>query len=154
MQHRIIYKRITLFQVFSLLMIIPMTALSGGEYHRYSGQQVNGGGNPWAIPGSPESNPGFQQPLEHQSQEWSRQNRAYQTGRFVTPEFLESLRQQQSQYQIMPENRRYLEPDSQHYGPGLPGADSYGYPSYGLDYVDPLYDTPMISPWGIGADSW
>ncbi len=79
-----------------------------------------------------------------------------QTDRFVTPEFLESLKQQQ--HQIMPENRRYHRPAPRSFmqmqpGSGLPGQRAYGYPSYGTGSANPLYDTPAVSPWGDGSDA-
>ena len=165
MQCYIIYKSFTVSWVFSLLMIISLTAVSGSYNHQYSLQLTGGQYNPWAVPQAAENPRGFQQPLKYQYQQYQgqfSQNRTYQRDRFVTPEFLESLKRQQSQQQIMPENRWYSQfapeqskpqrPDS-----GLPGSGSFGYPSYGTDYLDPLYDTPAVtpwSPWGIGSDAW
>ena len=99
-------------------MIISLTAVSDSYNHQYSLQLAGGQGNPWAIPQAAENPPAFQQPLKYQNQQYqdgsinrqnqgrSSQNRTYQRDRFVTPEFLESLKRQQSQHQIMPENGR------------------------------------------------
>jgi len=79
------------------------------------------------------------------------------TDRFVTPEFLESLKQQQQQHQVMPENQQYHQPVPRQFmqmppESGLPGQGVYGYPSYGTGSANPLYDTPAVSPWGDGSD--
>jgi len=160
MQHRIIYKKFALSWVFSLFMIISLTAIAGSNNYQYSLQLTAGQDNPWAIPQAPENPSGFQQAPKYQNQQYqgrSRQNRAYQSDRFVTPEFLESLKRQQSQQQMVPENRRYLQFAPEHSKPQQPGSGSFGNPSYGTDYLDPLYDTPAVtpwSPWGIGSDTW
>lgn len=74
-----------------------------------------------------------------------------QSQRFVSPEFLESLKHQQQQYQVMPENQQYRQPVPGQFmqmqpGSGFPGQSAYGYPSYGMGSASPRYDTPVISP--------
>ena len=169
MQHCIFYKLFAVIWAFSLLMIISLTAISAGYNNQYSLQLTGGQSNPWALPQATESYPGFQQPQkEYQNQQYqqyqgqgrSHQNRAYQADRFVTPELLESLKQQQTQMQLMPDDRRILQfspeqlklkqPES-----SLPGSGSFAYPSYGMDYMNPLYNIPSVtpwSPWGIGRN--
>ena len=65
--------------------------------------------------------------------------------RFVTPEILESLKQQQIQTQQMTENIQH---------PLLPhqSIQNYDYPSFGTGFKNPLYDTPTASPWSSGPD--
>lgn len=80
-----------------------------------------------------------------------------QTERFVSPEFLESLKQQQQRYQVMPENQQYRQPEPGRFmqiqpGTGSPGQGVYGYPLYGTGSANPLYDTPAVSPWSGGPD--
>jgi len=175
MQYRIIYKTVALSWVFSLFMMITLTAIADSNHSRYSSQLIDVEYNPWAIPPAPENSSGFQQALKYQNQQYqggsinrqdqarSSQFRRYRGGaRFVTPGFLESLKRQQSQHQMMPENWRdfQLAPRQlmpQQPGSSLPGSGSFGYPSYGTDYLDPLYDTPAVtpwSPWDIGSDVW
>ena len=184
MQRRIIYKNFALSWVFSLLMMIFLTALADSNTQTYSLQLTGGQYNPWAIPQTPENHPGYQQPMEYENQRYqgsqypgstenrhnqarSTQNRIYQNNRFVTDEFLESLKQQQSQHQVMPENNRYYGVAPRKYAPqqmqsgspgsASPGSGTLGYPSYGMDYMDPLYDAPVVtpwSPWDIGLGDW
>ncbi len=165
MQHCIIYKSFAVIWVFSLLMIISLTAISGSYNYQYSLQPAGGDYNPWAVPQAAENLRGFQQPLKYKNQQYqgrSSQNRIYRGGRFVTPQFLESLKRQQTQQQIMPENSwtpQFAPGQSMPQQPGsdLPGSGSFGYPSYGMDYLDPSYDMPAVtpwSPWGIGTDTW
>lgn len=143
--------------------------------------------NPWAMPQAqekrPERQPEFQQSYDHyqhapmgtqnsDAQSRYRQDRPAQNSarqhqpanqwqpqneRFVTPEILESLKRQQQQHQIMPENQQYNRPVPRQFmqmqpGSGLPGQGSYVYPSYSTGSANPLYDTPAVSPWGDGSD--
>ena len=186
MLFRIINNKLILSWVYSLLMIMTTTALADSEDFQFSKQLVAEQSNPWALPQVKKKKPGYTgvynqnnqadsidgqysdtpyQGQQYQNRDGSGQNQRKnywqpQVDRFVTPEFLESLKQQQKRYQIMPENRQNHE-----YGPqgsiqrspepGLPGLNSSGYsmfgPSYGKGSVNPLYDTPAESPWGGGA---
>ena len=122
--------------------------------------------------GSGSQDPGYQAPAKYYQQDVYRkeqgqhqQNKIWRNTReqFVTPEILESLKQQQQRYQIMPGNQQPMNnrwrprPQSQQFmqmpnGSGLNGQGAYNYPSYGAGSANPLYDTPAVSPWGDGAD--
>ena len=148
--------------MFSLLMIMFAPVKASDDSSLYSVQNVAENSNPWALPEQRESQSGYQQP------EYGGQNRRdhsrgqYQPShqwqpqrdRFVTPSFLESLKKQQQQYQVMPENRQYQQDDYNPWrsGSSLPGQGGYGFPLYGSGSVNPLYDAPAVSPWGNGAD--
>lgn len=152
MLHRTIWNIFTLSCVFGLL-VTTLTAMAGGNSYQYSLRLAGGDYNPWAMPQVYENSSDFQQPLKHGRQPGRYQR---QQDRFITEEFVESLEQQQSRYQVMPENRPYhqVEPrQSIPLYPGLvPGTDIYGYPSYGGDYLNPLYDAPATLPWGGTPD--
>lgn len=167
---------------FLLAVVTP--ALADNESSQYSMQKIAEQSNPWALPKEPKNQPGFQrqpynpqpydygqryqpvpgerqnQPVQNQgntSQQQPTHQWQPQTGRFVSPRVLESLKQQQQHYQVMPENQRYQQPVPQQYVPARPesrspGQGTYGYPSYGTNPVNPLYDAPGVSPWGNGAD--
>ena len=154
-------------------MIISLTATADSNNYQYSVPLTGGQSNPWAVPQVAENPPRFQQAPRYQNQQnqqyqgRSYQNKTYQADRFVTPEFLEALKQQQTQMQMMPDNGqipqyapeqwKLQKPGSNLPESNFPGPGSYTYPSYGMDYMDPLYDTPAVtpwSPWGIGVDAW
>jgi hypothetical protein len=158
MLHHIIFKKIAAFRVVYLLMIVPVTALADSDLTHLSWQVAQSGGNPWAVPGTYQyqgkhRQHKFQNQLD---QEWSGHApgtaRSYQKNRFVTPEFLESLRRQQSKYQVMPENRHYQQQSSPASKGGMPEVNLFNYPGYGLEYIDPLSNTPVITPWGVDVD--
>lgn len=155
------------------LMVMAAAAIADSDGSRYSMQKVAEQSNPWALPQTPQKQPEYRsQP--YQEQPYNQQHQQYQqapevtgaqpshqwqpqTDRFVSPGFLESLKQQQQRYQIMPENQRYRQTAPRQYRPDLPGVSvpgqgGYGYPSYGAGSVNPLYDAPTVSPWGDGAD--
>ncbi|MBT8118256.1 MAG: hypothetical protein KJN89_00950 [Gammaproteobacteria bacterium] len=148
--------------MFSLLMIMvsPVKADDGSSL--YPVQEIAEKSNPWALPQQQERRPGYQQqPYRGQTQPDdsrgpSQPSHQWQPprDRFVTPSFLESLKKQQQQYQVMPENRQQPQGGRNPWrsGPSLPGQGAYGYPSYGSGTVNPLYDAPAVSPWGDGAD--
>jgi len=90
---------------------------------------------------------GFQQtPKPRRPQYQDSRIEKYKRGsRFVTPETLESLKQQQIQTQLMPENKqRPLMPRQ--------SIQHYAYPSSGMGLTNPLYDTPAVSPWASGSN--
>lgn len=183
--------------IFGLLMIMALPVIADGESGRYSVQNIAERSNPWALPQVQEGQQPYKQPYQQQpynqygqqypaapqyesgrTQQNNERVRQYrqpahqwqpQTDRFVSPSFLESLKKQQQQYQVMPENNRYYQqaprPAPQQVprqAPGqygqmqpessLPGPGMYGYPSYGAGSVNPLFDAPAVSPWGDGAD--
>ena len=79
---------------------------------------------------------------QYQGRHIEKNNRGYG---FVTPEILESLKQQQIQTQLMTENnQRPLMPRQP--------VQNYVNPSSGMGFTNPLYDTPAVSPWGSGSD--
>ena len=171
MQLRIIYNKFSLNGLFSLLMFITATVMAGSSKadsnnSQYSMQLAGGQSNPWSVPPAQDRYQEYQQLPKYYNQDdrLERQNQKNQNKvwrnpgeRFVTPEFLESLKQQQTQNQLMPGDGRYPQFVPEQSKPQQPGSSSFGYPPYGTDYLDPLYDTPAVtpwSPWGIGADTW
>ncbi len=189
MLFRVINNILTSSLVYGFLMLMTTTALADSEDFQFSRQLVAEQSNPWALPQVKEKKPGYRggynqnnqadsnhgqySDTPYQGRQYQNRNGAGQSqrnnywqprvDRFVTPEFLESLKQQQKMQQIMPENRQNREYE---YGPQgsmqrspearLPGLNGSGYsmygPSYGKGSVNPLYDTPAASPWGGGAD--
>jgi len=163
-------------------VIADNTAVDSENFHNPA-RRVAEQSNPWVLPHTQESQPEFRQsydnyqqfqfaPQDAQSryrQDQPAQNRDSarqhqpahqwrpQAEQFVSPEFLESLKQQQQRHQVMPENQQYHQPVPRQFmqmqpGSGLPGQGLYGYPSYGTSYANPLYDTPAVSPWGDGSN--
>jgi len=165
MQHRMINNKFTVSLVFSLLAMLAASAIAGNQPRpQYSLQMAGGSLNPWALPQTPEKPSGFQ------PQPWSG-NQPYQNDqsdiqypgfRFVTPEILESLKQQQMQTQQVPPRYPYRQYSNRQYSrqPSLPPQlmseqpvpGYYGAPSQGMGFANPLYDTPAVSPWGSGPD--
>jgi len=164
--------------MFSLLMIMVLPVNADAGSSQFSVQQVAESSNPWALPAKPQNRNGYPHPYGYGQQfqsapadEPGQQMQGGESGseyrpphqyqpshqwqphrdRFVTPSFLESLKKQQQQYQVMPENRQ-----NQHNpwrsGSSLLWKDPYGDPLYGSAEVNPLYDTPAVSPWGDGPD--
>jgi len=134
-------------------MIIASTVIADSNVSQPSNHSlyfVAEQSNPWLLPEKQGSEPGYKQLDNYQGQQnqagqASRQNQGY---RFVTPEILESLKQQQIQNQQMPgslQNQRYM--------PRQPDQRYNGYPYKGMRYSDPIYDTPAVSPWGSGLDT-
>ena len=128
----------------------------------YSDQSGSSPVNPWSLPQQLASPPEFQpypkyydqpDPATSPGRGYQERRGQRQRGRFVTPDVLESLKQQQRQHQVMPENqhgtRQYWPAQP---GSGLLGQGGYGYPLYGTGSANPLYDAPAVSPWGNGAD--
>ena len=120
MQNCTIYKQLTAGLVCGLMMLITTTVIAGSPVSQYSLRVTGEQSNPWASPYTPSSATGFQQvPKSWRPQYQSRQIEKYKRGfRFVTPEILESLKQQQIQTQLMPENKQ---------GPLMPRQSSHNY---------------------------
>lgn len=126
---------------------------------QYSLQLVAGQSNPWLLPEKQEPAPNYRPLPKYQSQQYQgdenkRQqyqgteiNKYGQGYRFVTPEILESLKQQQIQNQLMPGDRQ-----NQKYIPRQYNQGNYGYPSNSMRYSDPVYSSPVVSPWGSGPE--
>lgn len=172
MQYWTIYNKFIASRFFTggmcgLLMIMVTSAIAANvavdsEYSHYPGLRVAGQSNPWALPQTQQNNFDFRSGFQQQPYDYYQQYRPAhqwqpQTDRFVTPEFLESLKQQQKQHQLMPENQQYQQPVPRQFmqkqsGAGLSGQETYRYPSYDAGSVNPLYDASVVSPWGEGAD--
>jgi len=129
------------------MMIIATTAIADSPVFPYSLQVTGEHGNPWSLPQTPHSASGFQQMSKTRGQQYQgRQIEKYNRRfRFVTPEILESIKQQQIQTQLMPENKQH---------PLMPrqSLQHYANPSFGTGLTNPLYDTPAASPWSSGSD--
>ena len=152
-----------------LLMIMVTSAIAANvavdsKYSQYPGLRVAGQSNPWALPQTQQNNFDFRSGFQQQPYDYYQQYRPAhqwqpQAERFVTPEFLESLKQQQKQHQLIPENQQYHQPVPRQFmqkqrGAGLPGQGIYSYPSYDAGSANPLYDAPAVSPWGNGTDEY
>jgi len=143
--------KFTLSLAFSLLALFAFSAAADRS------------SNPWALPQAVEQLPAYQQ----------------QGYRFVTPEIIESLEQQQTRAQQVPgyyQNRQYRAPQSlpsrrpqvpappqvmQQLMPQLmseppiqtfPLHDTYGFSSPATGFTHPLTDLPSVSPWAGGPD--
>ena len=150
MQYRIIYKKFSGSWVLVSLMAMASTVVADNKVMQpradYSMQYVAEAVNPWLLPEQREGKQNFKKFPEYQGQQnyTNKTDRQVQGYRFVTPEILESLHQQQKQSQL-------LQDDSQkpQYRPRQPGPGYYGSPPY----PNQFYDTPAIAPWGSGSDS-
>ena len=145
MQNFQVYKQFTIGLVCSLLVVIATTVAADTPVSSYSLQLTAETSNPWAWPQPPDNTTGFSQ----RSKSWGKQYQGiqrpqYNNYRFVTPEILESLKQQQTQNQLTPENNQPLKPRS---------SRNYSYPSLGMGLTNPLYDTHTVSPWSNGSDN-
>lgn len=88
------------------MMIIATTAIADNYIYQDSLRFEADQSNPWALPITPQR---FQEiPRYWRQQFQDRHIQKYNPGfRFVTPEILESLKQQQTQIQLMPENKEH-----------------------------------------------
>ena len=127
MQNCKIYKQFTAGLASALMMLITTTAIADGPLLQYSQRVTGERSNPWAFPQSPNSATGFQripkswgqQNQQNQARQIEKYNRGF---RFVTPEILKSLKQQQRQTQLMTENKQRPLMSRQ-------PIQNYGYPS-------------------------
>ncbi|MBN4063561.1 hypothetical protein JYT79_02145 [Cardiobacterium sp. AH-315-I02] len=195
MQHLIIDKIFTeswitgLFMItatFVAAVVLPQNVFASQLSHQYSIHLIADQTNPWALPQTseefldPQQRARFRGQSRSQAKSPSKQPDIYrfnsgQMGRFVTPEYLESLKQQQMQMQMvphmMPGGRQYNQqmrrrsPSTQatpqktrpqQAWPLLPSQGAYGAPTYDMGNVNPLYydmhDVPSVSPWSSGSD--
>lgn len=168
-------------KVLSLLVLISSSAVaevnSDSSLPYHARMLLAEQGNPWALPESswqpqpfhfpqyyqknkhnaetPDSGPS-RQPEYHDS--WQSQQR------FVTPEILDSIKKQQSQMQKLPPqygDYRYSAPrravpfmtmPPPAY-PSNPAGSYYGMPLPSeMEFANPMYDIPSVSPWGDGPD--
>jgi hypothetical protein len=146
MQNIHIYKQFTIRLVCGLMVCITTLAVADSPIPPYSIQLTAERGNPWAWPQTPENDSDFQkEPRPWEPNYPGMQRQQYnQNFRFVTPEILESLKQQQSQSQMMPENKPSLKPQQ--------SIQNYRYPSFGMGYTNPSYRTPTAPPWGTDSN--
>lgn len=128
------------------MLSITTLSIADGPISPYSPQLTAESGNPWAWPQTPDNDSDFQKnPRSWGPYYPGMQRQQYnQDFRFVTPEFLESLKRQQSQNQMTPENKLPLKPRR--------SIQNFNYPSLGMGYTNPLYDTPAVSPWGTDSN--
>jgi len=146
MQQHIFNNKFIAKLMFSLLVTIAVSivTVSAAADNNVRLQLVAGQSNPWALP-------------QDRSQQYP-ENQAdtrYPGYRFVTPEILESLKQQQIQNQQVPGNGskyQYRPPQSMPPQSDLGQSmhDYYGYPPAGMDSLNPLYDAPLLSPLSHG----
>lgn len=177
------HNKFVLKLMLSLLLLMTVSAYAGNGNNQPFARhvlQLASDGNPWALPPQPaDFMPGFA-PLPHQlNGQWDTQRqipRQFRGDRFVTPEIIESIKQQQKQAQKTPDYRRnqsYRTPRSnvpQNFMPAMPMQPSFTYPPSrmmpdavlpgmlnmprmpGLQTMNPLHDAPAVSPWGSGYD--
>lgn len=162
--------------------ILTQNVFASQLSHQYSIHLVADQTNPWALPQTSEEflEPQHRTKFRGQAKSPPKQPDTYQfnsgqMGRFVTPEYLESLKQQQMQMQmtphLIPRGRQYNQqmrrrsPSTQaapqrirpqQTWPLLPDQGAYGTPTYDMGNVNPLYydmhDVPAVSPWSSGSD--
>lgn len=149
--------------------ILTQNGFASQSLYQYSVQLVAEQTNPWALPQTSEQFMESQQTPQFRGRSKAQPERADvyrfysgQMGRFVTPEYLESLKQQQMQMQMMPpmipggrqyNQRKYRRSPSTQVMPKQtwPSQGSWSAP-YGMGNVNPLYDAPAVSPWSSGSD--
>lgn len=169
MQRRIINNKVTTNLLIGLLVAVTSTVFADDSIRKGQAYEIMLAGNqsnPWALPPVPdEPQPEFRQPARDLYYQYpdnkkiptdefgSYNDRPNQfkpgTGsRFVTPETLESLKQQQTRQQGVRPRSQY--PRSSDYYSNTQRYDSY--PQSGMGYTNPLYDVPAVSPWGNGSD--
>jgi len=173
--------KITANLMIALPLLVVSTIAAGNSFqpiHSYSNQLAGTPGNPWALPPEPRQQPEFKSPTQDRyysppngSDVYTERVRPEAAGRYVTPEILQSLKQQQSQQQgmlgIVPElmpprrvpytnyNRRL--PQQYNNSQLLPGysggVQNFGMPSQsGMGSSNPLFDVPSVSPWSNAPD--
>jgi len=159
MQQWVIYKIIIGCWVLSLAT--SFSAVSAAERS-----------NPWALPQV------ITEQLDGEQPQKKSPSKVHNSWRFVTPEALDSLKQQQIQMQLTPghilpvqrkaqsANSCTVQPEQtlrpNQWVPGfgaVPRGSNMGgqtvMPSgmpYGMNMNNPMFDSPAVSPWGNGAD--
>lgn len=161
MQH-MINNKLTMSLMFGLLATVAVLAMAGSNTRQplspYSLLLAGSSDNPWALPPAPEKVPDFQRSPQYGNQPYQEDQAdiQYPGFRFVTPEILESLKQQQMQTQQVPRGYPYHQYRAQQSPPpqfmSEPPQGYYGFPSPGMGFANPLYDAPAVSPWGNGPD--
>ncbi len=151
MQYGVINNKFTRLGVLVFSMTVTVTANAANNVPSANQKQYYlAQNNPWQVPRPPENEVDFQRLPKYRSQQYQGDQSGYysQGQRFVTPEILESLKQQQIQNQLLyrpywPQRQQPMQQNNNM---------DYAAPSYGGGYADPLYDTPAVSPWSNGAD--
>lgn len=155
MQHRMSNK-FTLTRVVILFAtcasVVVADNLSGSQY---SMLLAVGQSNPWALPQSIDNQQGIHRATPDANKQYSdnQTNIQYPGYRFVTPEILESLKQQQMQTQQMPDS--YSQQSSRKPQQKPPEQNQWQsghlYSDYplmgGSGMSNPLYDEQVTSPW-------
>jgi hypothetical protein len=156
-----INNKFTMSLMYSLLATVAVSAMAGSNTGQplspYSLLLAGSSSNPWALPPAPEKAPNFQRSPQYGNQPYQEDQTdiQYPGFRFVTPEILESLKQQQMQTQQVQRGYPYRQYNAQQSPPQLmsePPQGYYGFPSPAAGFANPLYDTPAVSPWGNGPD--
>ena len=147
---------------FLVLVVIGVLVFSKGVYAQTAPTYLAQGHstNPWAVPEKQapkqKQQPSFRGVPQNQNQQPNSEQLNYRRqDRFVTPEILESLKQQQTNNQLTPNNQYYGDNRSRQMRPPqrpqqLP--QQYGVPSYGMGYMQPMQDVPRVSPWANTPD--
>jgi hypothetical protein len=195
MQRGVINNRVAINLVSGLLLTVASSAFADDgiwQSQPYSVQLAGDASNPWALPPEPELQlqPKFRsRPQDRYYQYQDDQKTGHDEvkpdyvrpsqvkpgritpgmgSRFVTPEILESIKQQQMKQQEVPVYSPYSRSPGANYSHRIvpqqlmsepPSSDYYGNtqsydlsPQSGMGYANPLYDVPAVSPWGNGAD--
>lgn len=178
-------------QAFMLVLIVTAPAMADNNsiysqssektteyYNRYHVEQPDPAYvNPWVAPPRQYGAPTYRNKSENYQYESNNQvnpvpdsgqnlwGGSGQFGRFVSPQKLDQIQQQQKRYQTMPENQHRSSSPYSRYTPRLNSGvqapytvDNWSHPGvgnqsiYGTGAVNPLYDTPVVSPWGSGVD--
>lgn len=168
MRYRNLIKNVTGGWMFSLLLAFATTAFAEDKVisqrlpdHAF--RLIGGGTNPWALPEVDEKSKYY---LFRGRSEPARE---HQGSRFVTPEILESLKQQQMLYQQSPGGEQNLRPGPYQPGPyqsvprrtlpdhSMPGQFMPAPPGYGLSVPgSSMYAPPtsnMLDQRGYGLPS-
>ncbi len=155
MQHRIIFLKYSASRMLAILAAIATSVAADNVALQSSSQYpsilVAGQANPWALPETQKETQDFRPLTNNQDKRFKYEQKVQ--GKFVTPEILDSIKQQQTQTQLMPGQQQYnqlLQNRGMPVRPGysMPGQGYYGAPSYGMGMTNPLYNTQAVSPWG------
>ena len=143
--------------MLGLLMTAATSIFAESDVNRTSPYTlVHGYGeqaNPWAVPQkqSPrkENHPNTWSAPKYYDTPYGGERRGDEPtqGRFVTPDILQSLKQQQMQTQRAPVENYYRQSK-----PQPRRQQQYGLQPYGMSYSQPIYDTPSVSPWASSPD--
>lgn len=174
MQYGITYNKLTRFLMFSLLVSFVSTATAehytSQGFPKHSPSKSAQKANPWALEEQGSD-------LEHGSLNKASPNTAAAKNqmpapkkmwRYVTPEILESLKQQQTQLQHVPGQNKYgrynanrsnrrqpsqkPQPMWQPLSPNIIQQRRLPVSPYEMNPADPMYKAPTVSPWSHEPD--